>query len=71
MIKYHVYARAWDLSQEWMDAIGLSPSRTVSEQLPNEVGLVLISDVDHALSALDHDLDWCQRTSFSAMVVLL
>lgn len=61
MIKYHVYAFAWNLSQEWMDAIGLSPSRTVSLQLlaSQVTSTKLIPVADHAFFTLDRDLDWC------------
>lgn len=33
MIKYHIYAGAWDLTQDWMNAFGASPSRTVSSAI--------------------------------------
>jgi hypothetical protein len=31
LIKYHIYAAAWEFTGGWMDSIGLSQSRTVSE----------------------------------------
>lgn len=30
LIKFHIYAAAWDFTGGWMDSIGLSRSRTVS-----------------------------------------
>ena len=33
LIKYHVYSAAWAWAGEWMDATGLSQSRTVSVQM--------------------------------------